>query len=362
MLPSDSQFPGNTAYSFDPLSDDIKNYIQRNTPEAFPFIDKVFYEYLRAFLCNWNQEGLPASDSVTGALDKLDSFYDPYRNYLVNRFLFYPLVPKFESLDLQYIINYSRTRKDLTLFYMLVGAFFDDSDALLVYGDSFRAASIAALDTVKDANTDEGYTTDMQDAGTPRFVCIIKYPYQKSLDFSMSEFLNRVRSMADFVTIVIPARIFFGIILRPEFFYGLSKDSGLVDVLDPLRDAYTDQSLVTDVFAGGDPSVYGYTVTASPLVHSDEVDFFKSMGDDAITRIYNYAEADNGAQVKVVYNQNRQKSYLVSSHTPVTKLIIKYSGGVSDFTDFEFHFGDPEGYPRVMALPVYYIRMTITFP
>jgi hypothetical protein len=358
-------FPGNTAYPFNADDGLIDTYITRNTPEAMPFVAKVFGQFLKAMLGNPKQGEIPDPDSIVGYLDSLDAMYDPYRYHIVDRLLYYPVTSRFPSLDKQFIINHSRIIKNFKLFEILIWEYFPYDQALLVYGDLFTVENVTMLDPLiaSEALTDQGYHTDTSNTGTPRTLAIIRYPYQRTPGFSMDEFIAKVYAMASLAVIILPARIFFGIILCPEFFYGVSKEQGLVDSLDPAKTNYTDEEFATDIFYGGNPVEYGYSVSRSPLIYQEEMGDLRDRSDADIAGIYNSVETSEDAIVRMLSNVKRQKTFLIYSYLPITYLEVKYAD-VTDglHTSFYFNFNPASSYQQVMDMPIQYLQMTINFP
>ena len=240
LYADDPQFPGNTVLSFDPDSLDIINYIQRNTAEALPLVAKIMYLYVKGLLTDPSEGVVPEAGSVPAALDTIDSFTDPYRRYMTSYLLAPSVAGKFGSVDVQYVINYSRIRKDHKLFEMVTYAYFNPDDVTLVYSDHFGLLGIESLDDMlqADAKVDQGFRTDMTEHGIPRYVAVIRYPYIQGSGYDMENFLLRVGLMADLAYVVIPARIFFGIYLCPELFHDLIPGNNITDVLDPVHEMY----------------------------------------------------------------------------------------------------------------------------
>ena len=115
-------------------------------------------------------------------------------------------------------------------------------------------------------------------------------------------------------------------------------------------------------------NIFGYKLTSSPFMRTAEVEEIRDLSSADIENIYNTVVTETGERSQIIVNRLRVKSYLISSTQKINTLRINYSGDFSDqkHTPFVFRFLDEAGsesmYPQVQKIPVYYRRVTITFP
>lgn len=185
----------------------IQRYIDQTTLEEFPFIQRLNYAYIEAFIfgSQWFKDVV-----------QIESYFEPLQSW----FLFNELDPRaaaYSGPKYLPIFAYAVQRKDLVGIQMVADAF-RLGVAEYRYGEQLFENIIETTDPVHEANTDEGYTTDMTASSYPVMVVFLDFSYNSSTGIDLlDDVWARVSTAANLFTLVKPARTPLVFLRRPNY-------------------------------------------------------------------------------------------------------------------------------------------------
>jgi hypothetical protein len=210
---------------------EIEKYIARNTPLAFPEIRKYLKGYVYSLLRSGDVvERLALLESHTNA--EVPDGDHPFNGMLLIHRELHSFAASFSDYRYQYILAYSRLRKDVTLF-QAIGDLFFGLGVSVVLGGSLGTDVISTTDELHDMrliergykSTDQGYFTDQVVRGVP----ILMYAFECVMDprlvgRTVNQWKKYIDEVKGLLLLTVPARLQVVFHATPYFYVG--KDLG----------------------------------------------------------------------------------------------------------------------------------------